>query len=158
MSLTLVIYAWMHLVVVRVENQSMLPTLKPGDKVLVLRNWPTRWLRKGDVVLVWPWHSHMSPRTLFGVETPFIKRLVGMPGDNLITSLDELDGYNRARELLAHNEHGERYWHIPPGHCFVRGDNRPGGFDSLSWGPVSFDCILGRVLVKLPFLRPRGRV
>ena len=43
---------WTIMVVVRVEHDSMSPALRHGDRVVVWRHWPTRWLRHGHIVLV----------------------------------------------------------------------------------------------------------
>jgi len=138
------------LVVVTVENQSMSPALQHGDCVLVVRYWPRRWLRRGHIVIVWPWQRSQHGPKPFGVPDPFIKRIVGLPGDTLVTHISELDDFNREQQRQAHDEHGYRTWRIPPDHCFLRGDHPIGGFDSLSWGPVPFEYVLGLVIKTLP--------
>lgn len=137
------------LVVVTVVGQSMTPALQTGDRVLVLRYWPSGRLRIGHIVLVWPWGMAPSGPKPFS-ETPYIKRIIGLPGDTLVTSLVELNDFHRRRESAAHDSNGQRVWHIPPGHVFVRGDNPLRGFDSLSWGPIPFRGVLGIVIKTLP--------
>jgi signal peptidase I len=136
------------LIVATVESKSMSPTLVHGDRVLILRYWPRGWLRRGHIVLVYPWPAIRGKETTGTV--PFIKRVVGLPGDTLVTSIKDLDQFHQASELAAHDSDGNRTWQIPPGHLFVRGDYPIGGWDSLSWGPVSFSCVLGLMVMKLP--------
>jgi signal peptidase I len=127
----------------------MHPTLNHGDRVLALSKWPARWLRRGQLVLIWPWlpaaralrHKHKL--------TPFIKRVIGIAGDTLVTSIDDLDQDFWPDHLQAHDTQGMRTWHIPPRHIFVRSDNLPGGYDSLSWGPVPYHTVLGIVILRL---------
>lgn len=143
------------LCVVTVEMGSMVPTLKPGDRVLVLRHWPAKWLRKGQIVIVSPRSDQLPPQPAanpFGV-VPCIKRVVGLPGDTLITSLTELDEYHRVKLLPWHNAAGRREWHVPPRHFFVRGDNPGGVYDSLLWGPLPYSSLLGVAIKRLPSLR-----
>jgi signal peptidase I len=149
----LVLFVRKALVVVTVTMHSMEPTLSPGDRVLVLRYWPRRWLRKGQIVIVWPW-TPSERRGPFGVEMPYIKRIIGRPGDRLVTRLAELSDIHREDQRPWHDASGRRVWEIPAGHCFVRGDGPIGGFDSLSWGPVPDSAVLGVVLKRL---RSRSR-
>jgi signal peptidase I len=144
----LVLFVRKALVVVTVTLHSMEPTLSPGDRVLVLKYWPRRRLRKGQIVIVWPWEPS-ERRGPFGVERPYIKRIVGMPGERLVTSLAELSEIHREDQRPWHDASGMRVWEIPPGHCFVRGDYPIGGFDSLSWGPVPDRAVLGVVVKRL---------
>src|SRR6266571_228509 len=69
------------LVVVTVQYTSMSPTLEDGDRVLVWRYWPARWLRKGQVVIVWPWLSASTSWRLMRQSevVPFIKRVIALP-------------------------------------------------------------------------------
>jgi signal peptidase I len=146
----IVMLARSMLVVVTVQNKSMSPTLEPGDRLLVVRHWPKRLLRRGYIVIIWPWDLPPTRPRPFGIDTPFIKRIIGLPGDTLVTSLSELDDFHRAREFAAHDSQGQRMWHIPPGQIFVRGDHPIGGFDSLSWGPIRCQSVLGLVMARLP--------
>lgn len=139
-----------RLVVVTVESTSMSPALNDGDRVLVLKNWPAEKLRRGQIVVVWPWNFTPDRRIPFGVAEPFIKRIVGLPGDTIVTTISELAQRHRERLSESYDAQGERVWHVPPGHCFVRGDLQPGGHDSLTWGPISFNNVLGVVILKLP--------
>jgi signal peptidase I len=144
--LIMVVFIRIALVVVTVQSFSMSPTLKHGDRVLVFRYWPASWLRKGHIVIVQPPSPDMRYLTK---PVPFIKRVIGLPGDTLVTYLSQLNDHYRAPLLSAHDEEGKRIWHVPPGHLFVRGDYVLGGSDSLTWGPIPFRSVLGIVLMKL---------
>ena len=140
------------LMVVRVEHDSMSPALQHGDRVVVWRRWPARFLRKDRIVLV---HSE-SPaidRSLY------IKRVVGLPGDTLVASpqggfrvirdINKLnDGYGLS-DSVADDSHTRRVFPIPRGHFFVCGDNQSRSTDSRQWGPLSFQCLRGIVIRKL---------
>lgn len=138
------------LVVVTVEGISMLPSLKSGDRVLVLRLWPSKWLRRGQVVLVLPTHALTYNPDYLARVGPFIKRIIGLPGETLVTHLDDISDAYRAQQLAAHDAEGRRVWRVASNHIFVRGDLIPSGFDSLSWGPIPVDSIRGVVIMKLP--------
>ncbi len=140
------------LLVVTVQSTSMVPALHHGDRVLVWRYWPQRWLRRGHIVLVWPWlgptqGSHALDTQVF---IPFIKRIVGLPGDYLVTTLTDLAEHYRSREHAAHDAQGHRVWWVQADHIFVCGDAPLGGLDSLTWGPIPARCVLGLVLLRLP--------
>lgn len=135
-------------VVITVENVSMYPTLKHGDRVLVTRYWATKWLSKGQIVLVWPWRISSRP-TLFEVK-PYIKRIIALEGETLITTpKDEVEA-DYGDKYDAEDYPSYQIWHIPQGYIFVRGDNRSSSLDSLAWGPIPLKSILGVVLMKLP--------
>lgn len=144
------------LVVVTVESQSMMPALVPGDRVLALRYWPKRWLKTGRVVIVWPWPDQKARGKITFLSkdkdkvVPFIKRIVALPGDTVVTSINELPE-NYKRNLAAlHDSTGNRTWQIPRDHVFVRGDNRMNSVDSAVWGPVPMRGVLGVALMSLP--------
>lgn len=129
--------------VVVVQGQSMEPTLASEDHVLVWRFWPKRWLRRGQVVLVCPWGNPEEDYIRF------LKRIVGMPGDTLVTHLDELPEDMQALHAAFYDAQQRRIWQVPPGHVFVRGDNRRGSIDSASWGAVPMERVYGIMLRKL---------
>lgn len=134
---------------VEVKGPSMHPALKDGDWVLVLRYWPSHWLRKGQIVVIvfqlTEWFQPPSPYYL--PQAPCIKRIVALPGDDVVSHVTELSPRWRQFHQKEHDELGYRTWLIPPGHFFVRGEQR--GFDSLISGPIPFNCLRGLVLLRL---------
>jgi signal peptidase I len=146
------LFVWTSVIVVGVQSQSMSPALEHGDKVIVLRRWPARWLRKGQIVLVWPWLRPSDDPQAWSPPNavPFIKRVAGLPGETLVTILTDLSDVDIHDALAEHDSEGKRVWHIPAGHIFVQSDNRPSGSDSLTWGPIHFRSVLGLAIIKLP--------
>lgn len=136
--------------IVQVEGPSMWPTLKNGDRVLALRYWPARWLRRGQIIVTrFPPHGQYQvfhPKAARGAV--FIKRVAGLPGDTVVTHLTDLPDPLRSDAQLEHDSQGNRVWHIPPSHYFVRGDSL--GHDSAIAGPIPFRYLRGIVLTKLP--------
>jgi signal peptidase I len=137
------------LVVVTVEGPSMYPALSHGDRVLVLRIWPRSWIRKGHIVLVFPWLEAGRRVKLSDIPMPFIKRVAGVAGETIVTSISDLATELWTDHRAAHDTDGRRTWHIPPKHIFAISDNLPGGYDSLSWGPIPHHTVLGVVVKKL---------
>jgi signal peptidase I len=80
--------------------------------------------------------------------TKFIKRLTGLPGDTISIRISELDQRLRVILPAKYATHDVLVWHIPPGHCFVRGDGQFSG-DSVIWGPIPIKFLTGLVLLKL---------
>ena len=131
--------------VVTIHGRSMQPSLNPGDRVLVLRHWPKRWLRHNHVVLL------NMPQ-----QSTAIKRIIGLAGDQISTSLDELAPATRDQQPWAYAVDGIRHWDIPFDSCFVCGDYRQVSIDSRSWGPIPLNQIIGVVVLKLtPSAQPR---
>jgi len=209
--LTVVIFVRMCLSVITVWGHSMQPTLVPGDCLLVLRHWPGKWLRKGQIVVGdlsqvlaafeqvpvraqliernsgLPWdtrdaqtfqmdegrhigsqkadenESNLVWHTLYAeaptsdpasfkplpVGAKFVKRVVGLPGDMVVIHISELHESMWSSLQPKCDSEGNLVWHIPPGHYFVRGDAPVGG-DSITWGPVHLDSLVGVMLAKLP--------
>lgn len=156
----------------RIDGQSMLPTFEGGEMVLVNRNayqtfdlgdlvdWvpgipDQHWVtitdwgdpQRGDVIVFTP------PEP--GTQKPYIKRVVGIPGDHVqITTEREVvvNGVALDEEYINDDSTNcsRRSLHcdvvVPPGHVFTLGDNRrPGGSeDSRYYGLVSEDRIIGK--------------
>ncbi len=110
------------------------------------------------------------------VESYYIKRLVGTPGDRLelrepvlyrngapITGAASFDkearqaenypGYRNGSSQLYLTRPGDSY-EVQAGQYFAMGDNSPNSSDSRFWGPVPADAVIGRPLfIYYPFAR-----
>ena len=117
----------------------MAPTLKMGERVLVWKLLPTRWVGRGAIVLLQSPHGTPSERSKL-----LIKRVIGLPRENLTISNDELVERQPILFYLTQNQ-----WSIPPAHIFVCGDNRAESIDSRVWGPLPVRNVKGIVLRKL---------
>lgn len=126
---------------VRVENISMLPTLKPGEFILVNKlAYRIGDFNRGDIVI---FHYPRDPHE------DYIKRVIGLPGD-----IVRIDG---GVVYVNENPLSESYisapptytgsWTVPDDQIFVLGDNRNQSSDSHSWGFVPHENVVGRALV-----------
>ncbi|MBN4055423.1 signal peptidase I [bacterium AH-315-K03] len=160
----------------QIPSASMVPTLEVGDYILVNKfhygirlpvlgtkifdiNQPER----GDIMVFFPPHDKRY----------FIKRVIGVPGDNISyinkeltingkkmsqTLMAELPAYKPEYRLMKENLEGiEHLIHnakhiyqgdfsitVKPGHYFMMGDNRDNSSDSRVWGQVPEENIVGK--------------
>jgi signal peptidase I len=163
--LTLVIYLVIHNFVAQpfeVEQQSMMPTVNPGEYVLIDKISPRfNDYQRGDIVVFQP------PEGFGQGGVPFIKRVIGLPGDvvsleNGRVFIQQLGGSPmRIEEPYVIRSLGgglaptgpkdaERTasWTVPEGAYFVMGDNRPESQDSRFFGPIDRDLIVGRAWLR----------
>jgi signal peptidase I len=165
--LTLLIYLVIHNFVAQpfeVQQSSMFPTIVDGEYILIDKL-TTHFdgYRYGDVIV-------FEPPSDSGLDTngvPFIKRVIGLPGDTVslengrvfITRpgkaavrieepyvVTEPDGSTAA--TLPRDAEGTTSWSVPDGSYFVMGDNRPQSQDSRAFGPITADLILGRAWLR----------
>ncbi len=145
----------------RIPSESMLDTLRPGDRVLVNRAvYHLREPHRGDVVV---FRYPNDPSVVF------IKRIVGVPGDVLEVRDGQLyvNG-ERPGEPYVHRTAGDadptvaqaaiagstlhdpwslaEPYRVPDGEYFVMGDNRTDSDDSRDWGTVPRTAIVGEGL------------
>ena len=119
-----------QVVIVKVTGDSMEPTLQDGESYLLhLQNEPER----GSIV---SFSTPASWRTLASESSPgdrYIKRIVGVPGDELAVSNATFSINGRqVSPLPAGVACGRTYYAgvIPEGHYFVVGDNGSTSLDS----------------------------
>lgn len=119
----------------------MLPTLKPGEFLLVNRVAYTFGEPSiGDIIV---FHAPSVN------DMDYIKRVIGLPGDQVRIS-DGIIYVNNQPLYEPYISEAPRYsgtWDIPPDEYFVLGDNRNNSSDSHMWGFVPRDDIVGRALL-----------
>lgn len=109
---------------VTVPTGSMIPTINEGDRFLVLREYFPERLETGDVVVfkIWP----------EGVETLYVKRLIGRPGDT-VTIKDgvvSVNGEELVEDYVKRPDTFNGEYQVPEGKYFFMGDNRQDSKDS----------------------------
>lgn len=94
---------------------SMAPTLRPGDRILANKmHGRLNQLNRQDLIVFRP-PDHRDQN--------HVKRVVGLPGDQVDVAGENLT--------------------VPPGMCFVLGDNRDNSRDSRHFGPVPLGDVVG---------------
>jgi len=147
-TLILFVLVRTFLFLVQVEGWSMYPAYHHGDRLLALRFYPHHWLRRGQVV-VWnlppklAWSFNPNP----GVSKMYIKRIIGLPGDEVAAHVAQLHDPLEGEMLIDEAKQDLKSWHIPEEHCFIKGDSL--GFDSTTFGPLPLHCIRGVILARL---------
>jgi signal peptidase I len=151
----------------RIPSESMVPTLVVGQRVLVDRvglrfGEPDR----GDVMVFKPPKgadtstcgdpekprgSACSTPTAGESETTFIKRVVGVEGDQLAVKAGRvyIDGERQQEPFIRPSANCDicnqpRAITVPENHVFMMGDNRGHSADSRVWGPVALDSLIGK--------------
>jgi len=122
-----------------VLGASMEPTLHEGDYVCFERVEAGVLPPRGSVVV---FHSPLDATRLF------VKRLVGLPGDELRFEAGELR-INGLPYALAPEAYDPDLWlsvRVPDGHFFALGDHARVSYDSRRFGCVRTDHLVGRLL------------
>ena len=160
----------------RIPSGSMLPTLKPGQRILV-----DRFSHRlggdpglGDITVFYPPHGadisqcgvegqgpfyaggpetrqSCDKPTSARSETTFVKRVVGLPGDTIaIVNGHVVRNGKPAKEPFASSCFGPECnlnpVTVPKGMYFLMGDNRGNSDDSRFWGPVPRAWIIGQAV------------
>ena len=119
----------------RVESGSMEPTLQIGDVVVSDANAiPQRY----DILVFY------APDRAYQ-EEKLIKRLIGLPGDRILIDGGVLyiNGEEEYSPVLENKFWRDLRITIPQGYYFFLGDNRSNSEDSLTYGAVSMESVLG---------------
>jgi signal peptidase I len=139
----------------KVELFSMQQTFEPGDYVLIDKLSP-RWdtYTRGDVVVFEP------PESWTTEKIPYIKRVIGEPGDTVEVRDDGLvwvNGVVLDEPYLFRDDAGDpeptyaeagASWVVPEGQLFVMGDHRTRSADSRAFGTIPVTKVLGRGVVR----------
>jgi signal peptidase I len=165
--LTLLIYLVIHNFVAQpfeVQQSSMHPTIVNGEYILIDKLTPRfGGYAYGDVVVFHP----PAGSGLDEAGIPFIKRIIGMPGDTISLENGRVfvtrPGASPVRieePYVVSEEDGSTApttcprpdcpltWIVGDAEYFVMGDNRPSSQDSRVFGPVDEDTILGRAWLR----------
>jgi signal peptidase I len=125
---------------IRVDGQSMLPTLNTGEFVIVNKLAYKVGLPKyGDIIV---FHFPRDP------EQEYIKRVIGLAGDRIVIAKKQVqvNGTLLEEPYIAAPPLYEADWTVPENSLFVLGDNRNNSSDSHNWGPVPMDYVVGKAL------------
>lgn len=127
----------------QIPSGSMLPTIQLYDRILtnrlVYRFFP---VERGDVVV-------FTPPTAIDPEVPYVKRVVGLPGDTVEIRNSQVlingEPYVVPNAVIpAYTMAPET---VPDGQLFVLGDNRNMSQDSHIWGYVPVQNIIGKAQI-----------
>lgn len=143
-----------------IPSPSMVPTLKPGDRVLVNKlAYDFHPVHTGDIVVFRRPPGDTTP----GIND-LIKRVIGLPGQTI--SVAHCAVYINGKELAqpwlpkGWKNPSSPYcttwtpdlpnpYKIPKGDYFMMGDNRKNSYDSRYWGPLPRSYIVGRAFVRM---------
>jgi signal peptidase I len=140
----------------RVEGASMETTVMPDQYVLIDKLTP-RWApyARGDIVVLHPPTDFIDLN-----DVPFIKRVIGLPGDRIElkdgkvlvngTALDEPYLFTAGGTRQPTNPTGgsASEWLVPAGELFVMGDHRQASADSRTFGPIEISQVIGRAWLR----------
>jgi len=145
--LAVVLFVGINAVVarIRVDGESMEPTLTSGEYVMVNRlSYRIGTPHRGDIIV---FHFPGDP------QEEYIKRVIGLPGDDILVRNGQvyINGQLLNESYINVKINYTGTWHIPDGQLFVLGDNRNNSSDSHDWGTVPMDYVVGKaVLVYWP--------
>ncbi|MFM7469752.1 MAG: signal peptidase I [Vampirovibrionales bacterium] len=161
-----------------IPSESMVPTLQVQDRIFIERF--SRWFRqpqRGDILVFYPpstnvprdpWHQFLRVVGLSGllfskddnIDVAYIKRLIGLPGDQVnVVPFEGVYINGKKLEEPYVNEIGRACTlavptfceplTIPTGKYYLLGDNRNYSADSRFWGFASHDRVIGRAVFKI---------
>lgn len=133
-----------------INGASMDPTFHNGELILTNKiAYKFGDPKPGEVIIF------KSPKNK---EIDYIKRIIGLPGDTVklenskfyINNIPLEEAYiapDVITQAGSYLHEGEEIT-VPEGYVFVVGDNRPHSSDSREFGPIPFEDIIGKALVR----------
>ena len=118
----------------------MLPTIQLQDRILSNRViYYFHPVERCDIVV-------FKPPSSFGEDTPFVKRVIGTPGDTVEVRDGKVlvNGEEFVVPAARRPNYSTPAVTVPEGMLYVLGDNRNESNDSHKWGFVPADNVIGR--------------
>lgn len=126
---------------IRVDGDSMVPTLISGEYVVVNRlSYRLGSPERGDIIV---FHFPRNP------QEEYIKRIIGVPGDviEVMNGTVNINGQPLDENYLNVKTNYTGKWEVPADQLFVLGDNRNNSSDSHDWGMVPMDYVVGKAII-----------
>jgi signal peptidase I len=142
----------------KIPSGSMERTFHLGDRVLAARFlYRFEDPHRGDILIFHP--NGVGDEALPGdhvASTTFTKRLIGLPGEWISASHEQVQVCARGRAqgcktlnepYVSSTQQDFGPIHVPAGHYFMMGDNRQDSDDSRDWGSIAKKQIIGRAFM-----------
>ena len=126
---------------IRVDGDSMLPTMVSGEYVVINRlSYRFGSPQPGDIIV---FHYPRDPRE------EYIKRVIGLPGDVVEVQNGKVyvNGQALVEDYINVKMNYTGKWEVPADALFVLGDNRNNSSDSHDWGTVPMDYVIGKAIL-----------
>lgn len=127
-----------------VPTTSMVPTIKPGDRLFVEKiTHRFSGLERGEVIV-------FKPPAQSGLKDDLIKRLIALPGDTVEIKDGKLflNGEVQTEDYLAEPlKYNMPEITVPENKLFMLGDNRNRSYDSHEWGFVDIQNVKGKAFI-----------
>ncbi|MGH4139072.1 signal peptidase I [Clostridium sp.] len=111
---------------VKVPSESMYPTIKIGDKIVVTRVYNKGKLKRGDIIVFYSYE----------LKEKLIKRLIGLPGDVVdVKDTGEvfINGKKIEEPYVVYKEELGKQFKVPKNKYLFFGDNRADSWDARRW-------------------------
>jgi len=146
-----------------VNKMAYVEPVIPLDKAIL----PRKDIQRFDIVVF------KYPKEL---NKDFVKRVIALEGETVEIKDKQvyINGEPIEEPYKVHNDSRvftKDYYHydevirdnfppltVPPGHCFVMGDNRDNSMDSRYWGPIPLDDVVARAKVVYFSFDPEGGI